>query len=101
MRNIDAETVALKTDDLVYLLQCGLPFSRRPFAEIGEHVGLGEQEVIAHLRSLFDSGRARRLGAVFDAWRIGYRTALCACRADEGEVDDLAARIIHHAGMTH
>lgn len=87
---------------LLFALQRGLPLTQRPFADLGGRLGLSESEVLAFAQSLFAEGSARRLGAVFDARRLGYRSALCAvaCRSREA-LETAAAAIVSEDGVTH
>ena len=54
--------------------QHGLPLEPRPFARIGEALGLAEDEVLELLQGLQASGVVSRVGPVFRANRIGAST---------------------------
>ena len=82
-------------------LQRGIPLTERPFAELGEGCGLSEEDVLALVRRLFAAGEARRFGAVFDARRLGYRSALCAMRLPRAELAGVAAKVTALRGVTH
>jgi siroheme decarboxylase len=87
---------------LLVRLQEGLPLVERPFAALGQELGVEEREVLGRVQSLIESGRARRLGAVFDARRLGYRSILCAARvADPTRMEMLAASLAPYPGITH
>lgn len=89
-------------EQLLFLLQKGLPLTPRPFAELGATVGLTEEQVLAFVCTLFRDGVARRLGAVFDSRYLGYRSALCAVRIDDPAQIEVAARAIAPlTGITH
>lgn len=88
--------------ELLYRLQRGLPLEPRPFAVLGRELGATEAETIRFVEALFDSGRARRLGAVFDARRLGYRSVLCAVSVpDTARMETLAQELAGHPGITH
>jgi len=57
---------------LIAALRDGLPLCARPYAELGARLGLGEDEVIARLRALCDSGAIRRFGAIVRHHEAGY-----------------------------
>lgn len=80
-------------------LQQGLPFARRPFEELSRGIGCSESELIAFARRSLESGVARRFGAVFDARRLGYASALCC--ANVADADAAAARISEFSEVTH
>ncbi|MDD4103213.1 MAG: hypothetical protein PHU80_11370 [Kiritimatiellae bacterium] len=82
-------------------LQQGLPLLERPFAEVGKNHDLGEEEVITLVRRLLQTGQARRVGAVFDARRLGYRSALCAMDVPRVKLAETAAKVAAARGVTH
>ena len=89
-------------NQLLILLQKGLPLAARPFAELGQAVGWTEEQVVGFVENLFRSGTARRLGAVFDARRLGYRSVLCAIATrDPRRLPELANILAPHPGITH
>lgn len=58
---------------LVELTQAGLPLVDNPWAWIGERLGLDEDTVLALLRQLQTEGAIRRIAAVPNHYRLGYR----------------------------
>jgi len=57
---------------LIEAVQGGLPLVPRPYAAIGERVGLSESEVIRSLHSLIEQGVIKRLGVVVRHRELGY-----------------------------
>ena len=57
---------------LLSALQGGLPFCARPYARLGERAGLSEDEVLARLARLQESGVIRRFGVVVRHHEVGY-----------------------------
>ena len=49
------------------------PWSPRPYAAIGDRLGIGEAEVIAGLRRLIDDGVIKRFGVIVRHRALGYR----------------------------
>ncbi|MCX7010386.1 MAG: hypothetical protein NTY53_24625, partial [Kiritimatiellaeota bacterium] len=89
-------------EQLLFLLQKGVPLVPRPFAELGVTVGLTEEQVLQFVRDQFRDGVARRLGAVFDSRYLGYRSALCASRIEDANAIEAAAKAIAPlTGVTH
>jgi DNA-binding Lrp family transcriptional regulator len=86
---------------LLVTLQQGVPVDRRPFARIGADLGLTEEAVLARVRQLFETGVARRFGAVFESRSLGYASTLCAADIPAGQLEAAAARIAPHPGITH
>jgi len=58
---------------LVQAVQDGLPLVPRPYAAIGERIGLAEPEVRLRLARLLERGDIRRLGVVVRHRELGYR----------------------------
>lgn len=82
-------------------LQKGIPLAERPFAQLGRDIGLAEGEVVEIARRVLGTGQARRFGAVFDARRLGYRSALCAMDVPRARLAEIAARVAAARGVTH
>jgi DNA-binding Lrp family transcriptional regulator len=82
-------------------VQRDIPLVRHPFADLGERFGMSESETIDALGELFESGKARRMGGVFDVAGLGYRSALCAAVVAPDALEQVAARLVGHPGMTH
>ena len=88
-------------NQLLVALQKGLPLELRPFARIGSDLGLSEEAVLAKVCALFETGVARRFGAVFDSHSLGYESTLCAAEIPAAELEAAVARIASHPGITH
>jgi len=82
-------------------LQRSLPLAERPFSHIGRTLNCSEDEVIETTARLLDSGVIRRLGAFFDARRLGYETTLVAADIGEADPDRVVAPIVSHLSTTH
>jgi len=57
---------------LIAAIQDGLPLSSRPYTEIGERLGLSEQQVIEHMGALQQNGIIKRMGIVVRHHELGY-----------------------------
>jgi siroheme decarboxylase len=88
-------------EELIYRLQQGIPLVRRPFHAMARRLNLTEEEVLNTIQQLLHEGKARRLGAVFDARRLGYRSALCAMTLNHSDVAPIARIVSEHTGVTH
>lgn len=88
--------------ELLFAMQCGLPLTRRPFAAMGAEFGFSEKETVAFVARLFADGLGRRLGAVFNSRRLGYRSALCAVSLpNDTWVEAVATVLVPHPAVTH
>jgi glutamate-1-semialdehyde 2,1-aminomutase len=89
---------------LLDLLQRDFPLNARPFAAIGERLGLPEEEVLARVRRLKSAEKGRlicRISAIFDTTALDYKSTLVAMQVPEDEVDRAAAAINRHPGVSH
>jgi len=89
---------------LLDLLQRDFPLNARPFAAIGERLGLPEEEVLTRVRRLksAEKGRLiRQISAIFDTAALGYKSTLLAMQVPDDEVDRAAAAINRHPGVSH
>lgn len=78
---------------LIDRLHGGFPLDERPFAAVGDELGLSEDEVIDRLRQLLARGVLTRFGPLFQIERAGGRFVLAAMRVPPERFDDVAARV--------
>jgi DNA-binding Lrp family transcriptional regulator len=87
--------------NLVNLIQVSFPIDPRPFRVLGERVGTSEEDAIARLAALKKMHIIRQISAIFDTRALGYKSSLVATRAPAGRVDEAAAAISEHPGVSH
>lgn len=87
--------------ELLNLMQSYFPLTKHPFSDIGERLGLTEQEVILMLRMLSEKGAIRKIGAIISSRNIGFVSILAAISVPEEKVDDIAEFINTYPGVTH
>lgn len=79
---------------LVAAIQDGLPLVPRPYAAIGERIGMSESEVIAGIRELIDQGLIKRLGVVVRHRELGYdANAMVVWDVPDEQVREIGARL--------
>jgi len=73
--NRDRATYELDPIDrvLIRLTQAGLPLVPRPYRDLGDAAGIGEEEVMLRMRRMLDRGVIRRIAAVPNHYALGYR----------------------------
>lgn len=82
-------------------LEQGLPLVERPFAALGEPLGLGEDEVIAALADWCERGTLRRLGVVLRHHEFGISAnAMTVFELPESEIDAAGERLAAQPGVT-
>ena len=82
-------------------IQGGFPITSRPYAQLGDDFGCTEAEALASVAGMRSSGVIRRIGAIFDSARLGYRSTLCAIAVPPERVEEVAAVISAYSNVTH
>lgn len=82
-------------------IQSGFPLEPRPYAVVGEKLGLTEAEVLARVRALKERGIIRRIGASYQSAKLGWRSTLCAAKVPEDKLEEFTAEVNSHVGVTH
>ncbi|MCP5160794.1 MAG: Lrp/AsnC family transcriptional regulator [Hahellaceae bacterium] len=59
--------------ELIRLTQEGLPLCPHPYHKLGEQLGLSADEVMCRLQRMLDAGVIRRIAAVPNHYRLGYK----------------------------
>lgn len=86
--------------ELVAALQGEIPLVSTPFAFVGQTLDMSEKEVIKRTERLRREGVIRQLAAQFDTRALGYRSCLVAARVSPDRIDDAAAAVSAHPGVT-
>jgi siroheme decarboxylase len=80
--------------------QRDFPLSVRPYAELGERLGIGEDEVMDRLARLSRGGEVSRVGAVFRPHAVGSST-LAAMAVPAGRLDEVAEMVSAFVEVNH
>ena len=80
--------------------QRDFPLSSRPYAEIGEQLGVGEDEVLQRLHRLAGDRKISRVGAVL-APRCFGASALVAMAVPPAQLSNVAAQVNRFPGVNH
>jgi len=86
---------------LLNALQGSFQLVERPFAAVAEDLGIDEDEVLSRTQALRDAGVLRHLSPIFDVFRLGYKSALVAVAVDPARLEEAAAVISAHPGVSH
>lgn len=82
-------------------IQGEFPMAVRPFAALGESLGIPEDEALERTRRLKEAGAIRQISAIFDTRALGYQSSLVAMRVPPKQLNAAAAVINSHPGVSH
>ena len=87
---------------LMELTQAGLPLVDNPWAWIGDQLGLSESAVLDLLRQLQADGAIRRIAAVPNHYRLGYRhNGMTVWDVDDAHLPRLGPLLGSQAFVSH
>ncbi len=99
--NATADELDDRDRELLNAVQWDFPIDPRPFAVLGDRLGLAEVEVRERIGKVKDAGVLRQLSAIFDTRALGYMSALIAAKIDPDDIDAAAERLNAHPGISH
>ncbi|MDD1612217.1 MAG: AsnC family transcriptional regulator, partial [Methylococcaceae bacterium] len=74
--------------------QAGLPLTSRPYHTVAEQLGLPAEEVIERMRRMQELGVIRRIGAVPNHYKLGYRfNGMTVWNVPDEKIDELGQKI--------
>ncbi|WP_227657474.1 hypothetical protein [Candidatus Magnetaquicoccus inordinatus] len=86
---------------LLMEIQKGLPLVSRPFQQVGERLGLTEEEVLHLLTQLQQRGIIKRMGVIVRHHELGYRAnAMVVWDLPDELVEDFGQKLIQHGMIT-
>lgn len=87
---------------LIVLSQSGLPLTPQPYASLAGQLGIHETEVILRLQNMLAQGVIRRIGAVPNHYKLGYRAnGMSVWNVADDQVRQLGEQIGKLAFVTH
>ena len=96
MREMDACDKAL-----LDIIQDDFPIVPRPYAEIGERLGIPEEEALQRVLDLKQGKIIRRMGANFQSKKLGWVSTLCGAKVPEDVLDRFVELVNAEPGVTH
>ncbi|WP_431857863.1 Lrp/AsnC family transcriptional regulator [Azospirillum sp.] len=93
----------LDTTDRALLnrLQDGIPLVDRPFAAVGEELGLSEDAVLARVAAMKEAGVLSRFGPMFHAERMGGGLTLAAMAVPAADFDRVVEQVNAFPEVAH
>jgi DNA-binding Lrp family transcriptional regulator len=99
--SLQAEHLDNVDKELLNEIQWSFPLAQRPFLEISKRHNISEDEVIHKISCLKEMGLIRQINAIFDTRRLGYKSALIAFSVQAGKLENVAAQVNRHPGVSH
>jgi DNA-binding Lrp family transcriptional regulator len=86
---------------LLNIIQSDFPITSKPYENFADQLGLSEGEVINLIEGLKKRQIIRRVGAIFDLEKLGYKSTLCAMKVPSERLDEVAETVNSYSGVTH
>ena len=87
--------------ELLNAVQWDFPLEPRPYAALADRLGVTEPVVRSRIDHVKQAGVLRQLSAIFDTRALGYGSSLVAAKIEPGRIDEAAAVISAHPGVSH
>lgn len=88
-------------NELLYHMQNSFPLTQKPFETLADTLGVNEEKVLSMVQKLKEDKIIRQTSAIFDTKRLGYTSSLVAFKVDEADIEEAAAIINAHPGVSH
>lgn len=91
---MSATTIDAEDRRLIQATQAGLPLEARPFEALANSLGTSQDEVMRRLSRLLALGVIRRIAAVPNHYKLGYRAnGMSVWDVDDARIDALGASV--------
>ena len=79
---------------IMRITQAGLPLTPRPYQHIAEQLGLTAEVVMTRMAAMQEQGIIRRIGAVPNHYKLGYRfNGMAVWNVPDESIDDLGQKV--------
>ena len=79
---------------IIQATQAGLPLTSQPYQTIADQLGLTGEQVIQRMSAMLEQGIIRRIGAVPNHYRLGYKyNGMTVWNIADEHIDELGARV--------
>ncbi len=94
-------TDTILEERVVRELQEGIPIEKEPFRVLAERLGSDEKRFLTIVAHLKETGLIRNISPIYDTRMLGYDSALVAFRVRPERLEDVAAHVSLHQGVSH
>jgi len=86
---------------LIAAIQSGLPLVSHPYAEVGERIGWSEEQVVARIGEMQQSGIIKRFGVIVRHHELGYTAnAMVVWDVPDQRLDEVGEALAEQACVT-
>ncbi len=79
---------------IITATQAGLPLVKKPYTAIAEQLGIDSETVKQRLQNMLDKGQIRRIGAVPNHYKLGYKAnAMSVWNVPDDEIKELGDQL--------
>lgn len=103
MAELNKHVLQITAEDraLIKAVQCGLPITSRPYAEIAKQLNTTEQDIISRLQQLMNKGAIKRYGVVVRHKELGYTAnGMVVWDIPDDKVEELGMCIGKYSSVT-
>ncbi len=87
---------------IITATQAGLPLVKKPYAAIAEQLGIDSETVKQRLQKMLDKGQIRRIGAVPNHYKLGYKAnAMSVWNVPDDKIKELGDQLGALAFVSH
>ena len=86
---------------IINRLQDGLPLTATPYLDVARELGIGEQELLDHLKAMLADGTLTRFGPMFHAGEMGGGLTLAAMRIPAEDFDRVTEQVNSFEEVAH
>ncbi|MGZ0078372.1 siroheme decarboxylase subunit beta [Methylomonas sp. YC3] len=87
---------------IIQATQAGLPLVSEPYQSVAEQLGLSAQTVMLHLAEMQQTGVVRRIAAVPNHYKLGYRfNGMTVWDVEDDYVDELGQKVAMLPFVSH
>ena len=87
--------------NILNTIQLDFPLETHPFENLGEQLGIPEDEVIERLERLKNAGAIRRISPIINTKKTGGISTLVAAKVPEKKIDEVAEIINGYTEVSH
>lgn len=87
--------------EILNQIQSHFPITSRPYLEMGNRLGISEEEVLRRVKRLKEKRVIRRIGGNFHSHRLNFTSTLCAAKVPQETLEVFVEVVNQYPGITH